>query len=77
MRLWKRERKQIQRPERLSPKERVWRAIRHQPVDQVPCVDVYFLPETIRRWEKEGLPEGISIPEFFDLDLVCLPVDCT
>ncbi|MCS7264100.1 MAG: uroporphyrinogen decarboxylase family protein [Armatimonadetes bacterium] len=77
MRLWKRERKQVHRPERLSPRERVWRAIKHQPVDQVPCVDVYFLPETIKRWEKEGLPEGISIPEFFDLDLVCLPVDCT
>lgn len=77
MRLWKPKKQQVQRPESLSPEERVWRAIKHQPVDRVPCVDAYFLPETIKRWEKEGLPEGASVAEFFDLDLVCIPVDCT
>lgn len=69
--------KQAQRPERLSLRERVWRTIKRQPVDRVPCVDVYFLPETIKRWEREGLPEGVSIDEFFDLDLVRFPVDCS
>lgn len=77
MRFWKAKSQQIRRPENLSPKERVWRTIKHQPVDKVPCVDVYFLPETIKRWEKEGLPEGVAVAEFFDLDLVCIPVDCT
>ncbi|MEZ8220892.1 Uroporphyrinogen-III decarboxylase [Candidatus Fervidibacteria bacterium JGI MDM2 JNZ-1-D12] len=77
MHFWKAKPQQTQRPESLLPKERVWRAIRHQPVDRVPCVDVYFLPETVKRWEKEGLPEGVDIAEFFDLDLVCIPVDCT
>lgn len=67
----------MERPKSLSPKERVWRVLRHQPIDKVPCVDVYFLPETLRRWAKEGLPENTSASEFFDLDLVCLPVDCT
>lgn len=77
MSLWRRKPEQVQRPEKLSSKERVWRAIRHQPVDRVPCVDVYFMPETLRQWEREGFPEGASPNEFFDLDLVCIPVDCT
>ncbi len=77
MRFWKAKSKPIQRPESLSPKERIWHAIKHQPVDRVPCVDVYFLPETIKHWEKEGLPEGATVTEFFDLDIVCIPVDCT
>lgn len=78
MRIWKpKGQQQIQRPKDLSPRERVWKAIKHEPVDRVPCVDAYFLPETIKRWEKEGLPENASVVEFFDLDLVCIPVDCT
>ncbi|MCS7192816.1 MAG: hypothetical protein NZ937_07545 [Armatimonadetes bacterium] len=77
MQFWKSKPKQIERPKNLSPKERVWRAIKQQPVDRVPCVDAYFLPETIKQWEKEGLPENASVAEFFDLDLVCISVDCT
>lgn len=73
---WQRKRG-IERPTSLTPKERVWRVLNLQPVDRVPCVDVYFMPETLKRWEKEGLPSGASISEFFDLDIVCLPADCS
>jgi hypothetical protein len=75
--LWRRKAEKEERPKSLSPRERVWRSLRHQPVDRVPCVDAYFLPETLHRWEREGFPKGAVVSEFFDLDLVCLPVDCT
>jgi hypothetical protein len=75
--LWRRKAEKEERPKSLSPQERVWRSLRHQPVDRVPCVDAYFLPETLHRWEREGFPKGAVVSEFFDLDLVCLPVDCT
>jgi len=75
--LWRRKAEREERPKSLSPRERVWRSLRHQPVDRVPCVDAYFLPETLHRWEREGFPKGAVVSEFFDLDLVCLPVDCT
>ncbi len=77
MPLWQRKPEQVLRPEKLSPKERVWRVLKLQPVDRVPCVDVYFMPETLKRWVKEGFPEGALPSDFFDLDLVCIPVDCT
>ena len=77
MSLWRRKAEREERPKSLSPRERVWRSLRHQPVDRVPCVDAYFLPETLQRWEREGFPKGAVVSEFFDLDLVYLPVDCT
>jgi hypothetical protein len=61
----------------LSSRERVWRALQRQPVDRVPCVDCYFLPETLQQWQREGYPADVAPADFFDLDLVCLPVDCT
>ncbi|MFA0737815.1 MAG: hypothetical protein LKKZDAJK_000912 [Candidatus Fervidibacter sp.] len=64
-------------PVDLSPRERVWRALRRQPLDRVPCVDCYFLPETLQQWQREGYPSDVAPADFFDLDLVCLPVDCT
>ncbi len=66
-----------ERPTKLSPRERVWRTLQHQPIDRVPCADVYFLPETLHQWMREGFPLDKSPAEFFDLDLVCIPVDCT
>jgi len=75
--LWRRKAEQEERPKSLSPRERVWRSLRHQPVDRAPCVDAYFLPETLHRWEREGFPKDAIVSEFFDLDLVCLSVDCT
>lgn len=67
----------VERPIRLTARERVWRALKHQPVDRVPCVDCYFLPETLRQWEREGYPPDATPTDFFDLDLVYIPVDCT
>jgi hypothetical protein len=40
-------------------------------------VDCYFLPETLQQWQREGYPADVAPADFFDLDLVCLPVDCT
>lgn len=75
--LFRRKALPIERPKTLTPRERVWNALTGKPVDRVPCVDVYFLPETIRQWEREGFPEGAEPTDVFDLDLVCVPVDCT
>ncbi len=76
---WRKPETRTPKPEtrNLTSRERVRRTLQRKPVDKVPCVDVYFLPETLKQWEREGYPPDASPAEFFDLDLVCLPVDCT
>jgi len=35
---------------------------------RIPIVDMAFWPETIKRWEGEGLPVGVDINDYFGLD---------
>lgn len=46
--------------------------------DRVPIVDISYWPETIERWRREGLPEGVSPAEYFDMDRIgIVRFDCT
>jgi len=36
--------------------------------DRVPLFEMCFWPQTIQRWQKEGLPEGVSPIDFLEMD---------
>jgi uroporphyrinogen decarboxylase len=39
---------------------------------RIPIVDLAFWPETVKRWENEGLPAGADLNEYFGLDRIGL-----
>ncbi len=43
------------------------RMYEHKEADRVPITDGFW-DSTIKRWNKEGLPEGVSPDKYFDLD---------
>jgi uroporphyrinogen decarboxylase len=49
--------------------ERFARMFEHQEADRVPIIDSPW-GATIERWHREGMPEGVSFVDFFDLDHV-------
>lgn len=54
----------------LSSRERITRAIGHRQADRVPMLDISYWPETIARWEAEGLPPGADPIDYFGLERV-------
>lgn len=54
---------------KITTKERFKRMFEHKEADRVPISDSPWLG-TIRRWHREGMPEGISYIEYFDLDKI-------
>ena len=53
----------------MTSKERFARTFRHQDVDRVAMWDFPW-PGTLLRWQKEGMPEGVSYDDYFDVDKV-------
>ena len=53
----------------LTSRERFTRMFEHREADRVPIVDSPW-GTTVERWRKEGMPEGVSFVDFFDLDHV-------
>ena len=51
----------------MTTHERVKRMYEHREADRVPVTDSAW-SSTIRRWRKEGLPEGVGYEEYFNLD---------
>lgn len=61
----------------MTTHERFTRMYAHQEADRVPMQDIPW-DATVERWHREGLPEGVSYVEFFDLDKVyTISVDIT
>jgi uroporphyrinogen decarboxylase len=52
-----------------SSRERFRRMFAHQEADRVPIIDSPWAA-TIERWRSEGMPEGMSYVDYFDLDRV-------
>ncbi len=50
--------------ESLTSRERVARVLAGEIPDQVPMFDSYWIP-TIERWQREGMPTGVSAHSFF------------
>jgi len=51
----------------MTTHERVKRMHEHREADRVPVTDSAW-SSTVRRWRAEGLPEGVSYEEYFQLD---------
>jgi uroporphyrinogen decarboxylase len=51
----------------LSSHERFHRMFAHQEADRIPVIDSPW-DATIERWHSEGMPEGMSYVDYFDLD---------
>lgn len=51
----------------LTTYERIKRMYEHRDADRVPIFDSPW-EATIKRWHKEGMPEGVDYRDFFDLD---------
>lgn len=53
----------------LTSRERFARMYAHQEADRVPIIDGPW-EATIERWQREGMPAGVSYVDYFDLDRV-------
>ncbi len=54
----------------MTSRERLTATLNHRIPDRVPMVDISFWPETLERWRKEGMPDGVSPDEYFGLDTI-------
>lgn len=54
---------------KMTSQERFKRMYEHKEADRVPILDSPWAG-TIRRWHREGLPQGMSYVDYFDLDKV-------
>lgn len=53
----------------MTSHERFKRMFEHRDADRIPIIDSPW-GATIERWQHEGMPEGVSFVDFFDLDHV-------
>lgn len=51
----------------MNNRERFLRTMRYQPVDHPPLVVPSPWPAARKRWESEGLPEGVDLYDYFEL----------
>jgi uroporphyrinogen decarboxylase len=62
-------------PTQLTTRERFQRMYSHREADRVPILD-YPWGTTIERWQREGMPKGVSFEDHFDLDKTAwVPID--
>ncbi|MCL6473789.1 MAG: hypothetical protein K6U75_01860 [Firmicutes bacterium] len=54
----------------MNSRERIRIALKRGIPDRVPMLDITFWPETLLRWQKEGLPEGADPVDYFGLDRI-------
>lgn len=51
----------------MSARSRIKAVLEFECPDRIGMGDAYWI-ETVKQWHKEGLPEGITPPDYFDLD---------
>ncbi|MHB8277425.1 MAG: uroporphyrinogen decarboxylase family protein [Candidatus Humimicrobiaceae bacterium] len=54
----------------MKSRERILAALNGAEMDRVPITEIGIWPETLRRWQKEGMPKGISPQAYFHLDKI-------
>lgn len=54
----------------MTSRDLIRAAISRKPAERIPITDLSFWPETIARWEQEGLPAGADVCEHFGLDRI-------
>ncbi|GBC96137.1 Uroporphyrinogen decarboxylase [bacterium HR16] len=58
----------------MTPRERVLKALRREEPDRVPIHDGLWA-ETVRRWQREGLPAEIPAEDYFGYEIVGIGFD--
>ncbi len=58
----------------MTSRERFLKALRHEESDRVPIHDSLWA-ETVRRWQREGLPAEIPVSDYFGYELVGFSFD--
>ena len=53
----------------MTSRERIRTTLRRQEPDRMPRVEQSFWPETLARWQREGMPADTSPAALFALDL--------
>lgn len=57
----------------MTSRERILAALDRQPPDRLPVCETTIWPETLARWQAEGLPAVVDVNAFFGLDpIVCI-----
>jgi len=49
----------------MTSRERISRMLDHREADRVPIIDSLWAA-TLERWHREGLPENVSVADYFD-----------
>ncbi len=56
----------------MNYRERILAAFDGKQMDRIPVTEIGVWPETEERWRTEGLPDGMSVEEYFDLDKITI-----
>jgi len=54
----------------MKSRERILAALNGWDMDRVPMCEIGVWPETEERWRREGLPNGVSVDEYFGFDKI-------
>jgi len=60
----------------MNPRERIKTILKHKCPDRIGISDSYWI-DTVERWHKEGLPEGMTPSEYFDFDIDYISMDAS
>jgi len=59
----------------MTPRQRFLATAHFEPVDHTFLLQPWLWPETLRRWQSEGLPAGAALPDHFGTDQEeCVPL---
>ena len=63
----------------ITARERIIAALEHRELDRLPICEQAIWPETLQRWEKEGMSKGGNLVELYKLDNMSVfhPFDCS
>jgi len=62
----------------MTNRERFLNTLRGKPSDRIPMTEICFWPDTIQRWEKEGLPEKTDPLDFLRMERITIAgFDCS
>jgi len=52
----------------MTSQERISKILAGEIPDRIPMCEVCFWPQTVERWEKEGLPKNVDLLDYFGMD---------
>ena len=56
----------------MTSRERFAAALSRRIPDRVPMTEISYWPDTVTRWRREGLPDGVEPLDYFKLERICV-----